>query len=94
MWLPDVYEGSSYTSLTLISSIPKIAGFALIYRILDADFFKVINTMTTNNFFNISYIICCFGNLIAIAQVNLKRMIAFSTIAHMGFLLFFYWKFS
>ena len=60
MWLPDVYEGSSYTSLTLISSIPKIAGFALIYRILDAGFFKVINTMTTNNFFNISYIICRF----------------------------------
>ena len=60
MWLPDVYEGSSYTSLTLISSIPKIAGFALIYRILDAGFFKVINTMTINNFFNISYIICRF----------------------------------
>ena len=89
MWLPDVYEGSSYTSLTLISSIPKIAGFALIYRILDAGFFQDFQYNDYQQFFSILGILSVvFGNLIAIAQVNLKRMIAFSTIAHMGFLLF------
>ena len=89
MWLPDVYQGSSYTSLTLISSIPKIAGFALIYRILDAGFFQGYQYNDYQQFFSILAILSVvFGNLIAIAQVNLKRMIAFSTIAHMGFLLF------
>ena len=89
MWLPDVYQGSSYTSLTLISSVPKIAGFTLIYRILDAGFFQSYQYNDYQQFFSILAILSVvFGNLIAIAQVNLKRMIAFSTIAHMGFLLF------
>ena len=60
MWLPDVYEGSSYTSLTLISSIPKIAGFALIYRILDAGFFSRLSVQRLPTIFSIlAYYLLC-----------------------------------
>jgi NADH-quinone oxidoreductase subunit N len=88
MWVPDVYHGAP-TSVTLfVSSAPKIAGFALIVRLLGqalgddvlvAEWQQMLVLMAV-----LSIII---GNVIAIAQTNLKRMLAYSTISHMGFVL-------
>ncbi len=86
MWVPDVYDGAP-TSVTLfISTAPKIAAFAMIIRllvngleVLHADWQQMMAIMAA-----ISMIV---GNLVAIAQTNIKRMLAYSTISHVGFLL-------
>jgi len=86
MWVPDVYDGAP-TSVTLfISTAPKIAAFAMIIRLLvngletlHADWQQMMAIMAA-----LSLIV---GNLVAIAQTNIKRMLAYSTISHVGFLL-------
>ncbi len=86
MWVPDVYDGAP-TSVTLfISTAPKIAAFAMIIRLLvngletlHADWQQMMAIMAA-----LSMIV---GNLVAIAQTNIKRMLAYSTISHVGFLL-------
>jgi NADH-quinone oxidoreductase subunit N len=88
MWVPDVYHGAP-TSVTLfVSSAPKLAGFALIVRLLGQalgddglvlEWQQMLIVMAV-----LSLII---GNITAIVQTNLKRMLAYSTISHMGFVL-------
>jgi len=74
MWVPDVYEGAP-TSVTLfIGSAPKIAAFGMLVRLL-VDGLPGMQGESMG-----------VGNIIAIAQTNLKRMLAYSTIAHVGFL--------
>jgi len=87
MWVPDVYEGSPTAVTMLISSVPKLAAFALVIRLLvqglptlAVDWQQMLMIMAV-----LSIII---GNITAIAQTNLKRMLAYSTISHIGFVLY------
>jgi len=86
MWLPDVYQGAPAPVALFISSAPKLAAFGMAYRLLEmgvgplADEWKYL----IGGLAALSLVI---GNLMAIAQTNLKRMLAFSTVSHIGFLL-------
>lgn len=86
MWVPDVYHGAPTAVTLLISSAPKIAAFAFFMRILGealgglaADWRSMLVVMAVLSL--------ALGNIAAIAQTNLKRMLAYSSISHMGFLL-------
>ncbi len=86
MWIPDVYHGAP-TSVTLfIGSAPKLAAFAIVMRLL-------VNGLITmaqdwqGMLIILSVLSMAIGNLAAIAQTNLKRMLAYSAISHMGFML-------
>ncbi len=86
MWLPDVYEGAP-TSVTLfISSAPKIAAFAMAIRLFVDGLGPLVQDWQ-QMLMILAVLSMATGNLIAIAQSNIKRMLAYSTIAHVGFLL-------
>ncbi len=86
MWAPDVYEGSP-TSVTLFFSIlPKIAALSVFIRFLYIPFFDLINQWQTIIIF-LSIASMIFGGVAAIAQKNLKRLVAYSSIGHMGYAL-------
>lgn len=86
MWLPDVYHGSP-TSVTLIlSSVSKIASFALAIRLL-SEGLGGLNGAWQDMLIALSVLSMAIGNLVAIAQTNLKRMLAYSTISHVGYIL-------
>lgn len=86
MWLPDVYEGSPTTVTMIVSTIPKIAIFALAYRLLTMSFTN-ISADWQQLFMIMALLSIGVGNLLGIAQPNLKRMLAYSTIGHVGFIL-------
>ena len=86
MWVPDVYHGAPTPITMLIGSAPKLAIFAVGFRILvegllpiSADWQRMLVILAVASL--------VLGNLAAIAQSNLKRMLAYSTIAQMGFVL-------
>lgn len=86
MWLPDVYQGSSTAITAFIASAPKIAAFAMAYRLLEsaagnasADWVPMVAGLAV-----LSLLI---GNLMALVQSSFKRLLAYSTISHVGFLL-------
>ena len=86
MWIPDVYQGAPTAVTAYISSAPKIAGFAIIIRLLveglgglHADWQMMLVILAVLSM--------AAGNIIAIAQTNIKRMLAYSTISHVGFIL-------
>jgi len=86
MWVPDIYQGAP-TSVTLyIGSIPKIAGFALVMRLL-VDTLPGLVVDWQAMLIILAVLSMAIGNIVAIAQTNIKRMLAYSTISHMGFLL-------
>lgn len=86
MWVPDVYDGAP-TSVTLyISTAPKIAAFAMVIRLL-VDGLESLHTDWQQMLAILSALSLIVGNLLAIAQDNIKRMLAYSTISHVGFLL-------
>ena len=86
MWLPDVYQGAM-TSVTLyIGSIPKLAAFAMIMRLL-GEGLGDLHADWQDMLIVLAVLSMAVGNIIAIAQTNIKRMLAYSTISHMGFLL-------
>lgn len=86
MWMPDVYHGSP-TSVTLyIASAPKIAAFAMMYRLL-VDGLSGMHADWQMILIILSVLSMVFGNVIAIAQTNIKRMLAYSTISHVGFII-------
>lgn len=86
MWLPDVYEGAP-TSVTLyIATAPKIAAFAMVIRLL-VDALPTLHTDWQQMLAILAALSLVVGNLVAIAQTNIKRMLAYSTISHVGFLL-------
>lgn len=86
MWIPDVYHGAPTSVTLLIGSAPKLAAFAIVMRLL-------VNGMITmaqdwqSMLIILSVLSMAIGNLAAIAQTNLKRMLAYSAISHMGFML-------
>jgi len=88
MWVPDVYHGAPTAVTLFIGSAPKLAAFAFIMRLLVqglgaeslvAEWQQMLIVMAVLSL--------AIGNVTAIAQTNLKRMLAYSTISHMGFLL-------
>jgi len=86
MWVPDVYDGAP-TSVTLfISTAPKIAAFAMVIRLL-VDGLPVLHADWQQMLSILAALSMVVGNLVAIAQTNIKRMLAYSTISHVGFLL-------
>ena len=86
MWLPDVYQGSP-TSVTLfIGTAPKIAGFAMAIRLL-VDGLGDLHADWSQMLIVLAVASMVIGNIIAIAQTNFKRMLAYSTISHVGFIL-------
>ncbi len=86
MWLPDVYHGAP-TSVTLyIGTAPKLAGFALIMRLLVGGL-EGLAVSWQDMIIVLALLSMALGNIVAIAQSNIKRMLAYSSIAHMGFFL-------
>ncbi len=86
MWIPDVYHGAP-TSVTLyISTVPKIAAYAMTIRLL-ADGMQGLHDQWQHMVVILAVLSMVVGNIVAIAQSNIKRMLAYSTIAHIGFLL-------
>jgi NADH-quinone oxidoreductase subunit N len=86
MWVPDVYHGAP-TSVTLyLSTAPKLAGFALFMRLLVGGL-EGLEAAWQPMLIILAVLSLAVGNIIAIAQTNLKRMLAYSAIAHMGFFL-------
>jgi NADH-quinone oxidoreductase subunit N len=86
MWLPDVYEGSPTAVTIFIGSAPKIAAFGMAYRLLEAG----LGGLSVHWSLMLGVLAAAslaIGNVVAIAQTNLKRMLAYSTISHVGFLL-------
>jgi NADH-quinone oxidoreductase subunit N len=85
MWLPDVYQGSSTPVTLYIGSAPKIAAFALAWRVLSEGLGDMHSSWQ-----GMLALLCVLslgiGNIVAIAQSNIKRMLAYSTISHVGFI--------
>jgi NADH-quinone oxidoreductase subunit N len=85
MWLPDVYHGAPTPITLFIGSAPKLAAFGMAYRLLEAgagpldDRWRVLIA-------GLAALSLVIGNLIALMQTNLKRLLAYSTVSHVGFL--------
>jgi NADH-quinone oxidoreductase subunit N len=86
-WAPDVYEGSPTPVAGFLSTASKAAGFAVLIRVLMMVYTPVALSEWTNILATISVITMTVGNLLALAQKNIKRMLAFSSIAHAGYIL-------
>jgi NADH-quinone oxidoreductase subunit N len=85
MWVPDVYHGAPTAITLFIGTAPKIAGFAMVMRLLVEGLGDLF--MHWQDYLIILAVLSLVvGNVVAIAQTNIKRMLAYSTIAHMGFL--------
>lgn len=86
MWTPDVYEGSPTSVTAFFALAPKVAGFGAIIRILYIAFGNVVNEWQTILIF-ISIASMILGAVAAIGQTNIKRLMAYSSISHMGYAL-------
>lgn len=86
MWVPDVYHGAPTAVTLFVSTAPKFAYFALAYRLLSQALAGVSPTWTVMIAI-LAVASLAVGNLFAIAQANLKRMLAYSAIANVGFIL-------
>ncbi len=85
-WVPDVYEGAPTAVALYIASAPKVAAFALFMRML-AEGLGVLQGDWQVMLAVLAVLSLVLGNVVAIAQTNLKRMLAYSTISHVGFIL-------
>lgn len=85
MWVPDIYQGSPTAVTLLIASVPKIAAFAMLMRLL-VDGMIGLHSTWGDMLIILAVLSMGLGNIVAIAQTNIKRMLAYSTISHMGFL--------
>ena len=86
MWLPDVYQGATAPIALFISSAPKLAAFGMAWRLLETGVGPLSEEWRWL-LAGLAAISLVVGNLMAIAQANLKRMLAYSTVSHIGFLL-------
>ncbi len=86
MWLPDVYQGARTPVTLFLATAPKLAALALIFRLLVDGLGELHDTWNTMIMF-VAVLSIVVGNLVAIAQTNIKRMLGYSTIAHVGFIL-------
>ncbi len=86
MWVPDVYQGTPTLATLLIAAGPKLATFAIAFRMLAGGLLGLA-TDWQQMLMVLSVLSMALGNLVAITQTNLKRMLAYSTIAQIGFVL-------
>ena len=86
MWIPDVYHGAPTAVTLFISTAPKLAAFAMALRLLVSGMFELVGQWQLMLMI-MAVLSIGLGNLAAIAQTNLKRMLAYSAISHMGFML-------
>ena len=86
MWVPDVYQGAPTAVTQFIGSAPKIAAFAMLMRLL-VDGLMGLHAQWEGILIILAVLSMGIGNLLAIAQGNIKRMLAYSTISHVGFLI-------
>ena len=86
MWLPDVYQGARTPVTLYIASAPKLAALALILRIL-VDGLGELHEVWQGMIMVLAVLSLVVGNVVAIAQTNIKRMLGYSAIAHVGFIL-------
>jgi len=86
MWIPDVYHGAPIAVTLVIGTVPKLAAFAMAIRVLGTGLLDLAHDWQ-QMLVILSVASMALGNITAIAQTNLKRMLAYSTIAHMGFML-------
>jgi len=86
MWIPDVYEGARSPIALYIASAPKVAALALLLRIL-VDGLGVVQDTWADMLMVLAVLSLLLGNIVAIAQTNIKRMLGYSTIGHVGFIL-------
>jgi NADH-quinone oxidoreductase subunit N len=86
MWIPDVYQGSPTAVTVFIGSAPKLAAFGMAYRLLESGLGD-LSAHWQLMLAVLAVVSLAIGNLVAIVQSNLKRLLAYSTISHMGYLL-------
>ncbi|MBI5862469.1 MAG: NADH-quinone oxidoreductase subunit NuoN [Rhodocyclales bacterium] len=86
MWIPDVYHGAPTAVTLFIGSAPKLAAYAMALRLLVYGLFSLAKEWQTMLLI-MAVLSIGLGNLAAIAQTNIKRMLAYSAISHMGFML-------
>ncbi|ODN42892.1 NADH-quinone oxidoreductase subunit NuoN [Piscirickettsia litoralis] len=86
MWVPDVYEGAPTAVTAFVSTAPKIAAFGLMLRLL-LEGLPSLQVEWQQMLIILAVVSLFVGNLLAIAQSNIKRMLAYSTISHIGFVL-------
>jgi NADH-quinone oxidoreductase subunit N len=86
MWLPDVYQGAPTAVTLFIGSASKLAAFGMAWRLLDMTM-GGLSAHWSMMLSVLAVLSLAIGNVFAIAQTNLKRMLAYSTISHVGFLL-------
>ncbi len=87
MWVPDVYHGAPTSVTIFVGSAPKLAAFAMVVRLLVSGLGD-LHVHWGDMLALLAIISVAVGNIVAIAQTNIKRMLAYSTISHMGFFLF------
>ena len=91
MWVPDVYEGAPTSAAALVGTLPKIAAVVFAFRILVMALGNQAGLQAQSGWMQMLAILAVasllIGNLAAIMQTNIKRMLAYSTISHMGFIL-------
>ncbi|MCG6940153.1 MAG: NADH-quinone oxidoreductase subunit NuoN [Thiohalocapsa sp.] len=85
MWIPDVYQGAPAPVALFLSSAPKVAAFAMAVRIL-VDALAGLGSDWSDILIILSVLSMGIGNVVAIAQSNIKRMLGYSTISHVGFI--------
>ena len=85
-WVPDTYQGASTSSALFISTIPKLGAFALIYRLLYEAFIANVEFWSLLILL-LGLLSLILGNIIAIAQDNLRRILGYSAVGHIGFIL-------
>ena len=86
MWTPDVYQGAPTAVTAFMSSGAKIAGFAALLRVF-ATAFPSLAVDMTDIFWALSALTMIVGNFVAISQTDIKRLLAYSSIAHAGYIL-------
>jgi NADH-quinone oxidoreductase subunit N len=86
MWVPDVYHGAPTAVTLFIGAAPKLSSFVLAIRVL-AEGLGPMAASWQDMLIIVSVLSMAIGNIVAIAQTNLKRMLAYSTISHVGFIL-------
>ncbi|MBI3897873.1 MAG: NADH-quinone oxidoreductase subunit NuoN [Gammaproteobacteria bacterium] len=86
MWVPDVYHGAPTAVTLYISTAPELAAFAMVMRLLVGGL-EGVSSSWHGMLVILAILSMALGNLIAIAQTNIKRMLAYSAISHMGFFL-------
>jgi len=86
MWVPDVYEGAPTSVTAFMSAGPKVAGFAVLLRVFLYTF-EPLHAHSTVILSGLAVLTMAVGNIMALSQTNIKRMLAYSSIAHAGYAL-------